>query len=191
MLKAIPADAPVEDILGLLAEDGVVVVSNLIVGNVLSLLQNDLNHAAHKHRPGTLNDDLSMQRFWDSNTKCFVWNLFRFPSFINALANSVMEAVSDTLRLPYAKDWWLNSAQMMAIRPGEKAQFVHRDVNNWPHFVQPQAPDFTTCTIGEWRFGLHVSHIVRWLNSKAMKLRWVVYGRSITKTFLLTSDFKY
>jgi ectoine hydroxylase-related dioxygenase (phytanoyl-CoA dioxygenase family) len=143
MLTTIPAEAPVEEILGLLAEDGAVVVSNLIAGDVLASLQNDLVQATHKHHPGTLSDDLSMQQFWGSNTKRFGRLLLRSPSFVNVLANPVMEAVSDTLLLPNAKDWWLNSAQMMAIGPGETAQFIHRDVNNWPHFLQPQAPDVT------------------------------------------------
>ena len=32
---------------------------------------------------------------------------------------------------------------MMVIGPGEKAQVLHRDVNNWPFFETPAAPEVT------------------------------------------------
>ena len=143
MLTTISAEAPVDEILGLLAQDGAVIVSHLIAGEVLSKLQNDLTQAVDNHHPGTLSSDLSMQEFWGTNTKRFGRLLLRSPSFEHVLGNPVMEAVSDAVLLPNAKDWWLNSAQMMAIGPGEKAQFIHRDVNNWPHFLHPSAPDVT------------------------------------------------
>ena len=143
MLKTISAEAPVDQILGLLAQDGALVVSDLISSDVLSSLQNDLSNAINSHHPGTQSDVPSMQQFWGANTKRFGRLLMRSSSFVHVLDNPIMTAISDALLLPNAKDWWLNSAQMMVIGPGEKAQTIHRDVNNWPHFLNPTAPDVT------------------------------------------------
>jgi ectoine hydroxylase-related dioxygenase (phytanoyl-CoA dioxygenase family) len=92
---------------------------------------------------GTRSGDPIVEKFWGTHTKRFGRLAQRSPAFIEVLTHPLMTAISNELLLGNAVDWWLNSAQMMVIGPGENAQVLHRDVNNWPFFETPESPEVT------------------------------------------------
>lgn len=51
------------------------------------------------------------------------------------------------LLLPNCGSYWVNTAQVMFIGPGEPAQVIHRDANNWWEFVKATWPDSPEITV--------------------------------------------
>jgi len=74
------------------------------------------------------------QMFHGANTKRFTRLPMLSPSFCEVLSHPTLRAVADELLLPACGKYWMNTAQMMVIGPGEPAQFLHRDQDNWPLF---------------------------------------------------------
>jgi ectoine hydroxylase-related dioxygenase (phytanoyl-CoA dioxygenase family) len=62
------------------------------------------------------------------------------------LDNPVFEKIADAVLLPRCGSYWVNTGQVMFIGPGEKAQVLHRDANNWWEYMRatwPNAPEVT------------------------------------------------
>ena len=142
-LVTVDGTATVNEILEVFHRDGAVIVRDLLDSDLVARLRTDLDEIIDKANIGTRSGDPIVEKFWGTRTKRFGRLAWRSKSFIDVLTNTTMAQISDHLLLPNAADWWLNSAQMMVIGPGEQAQVLHRDVNNWPFFETPQAPEVT------------------------------------------------
>jgi ectoine hydroxylase-related dioxygenase (phytanoyl-CoA dioxygenase family) len=57
----------------------------------------------------------------------------------------VLLAVADALLLSSASDYWLNTGQVMAVGPGEPAQYLHRDEGNWPEVINDDNEVTVSC----------------------------------------------
>jgi ectoine hydroxylase-related dioxygenase (phytanoyl-CoA dioxygenase family) len=135
--------APLGEILGVMERDGAVIVANLLSNDLVHRLRADLDTVTQNMHVGTRSGDPIVEKFWGTHTKRFGRLAQRSPAFIEVLTHPLMTAISNKLLLDNAVDWWLNSAQMMVIGPGENAQVLHRDVNNWPFFETPESPEVT------------------------------------------------
>ena len=142
-LVTVDGTATVNEILEVFHRDGAVIVRDLLDSDLVARLRTDLDEIIDKANIGTRSGDPIVEKFWGTRTKRFGRLAWRSKSFIDVLTNTTMAQISDHLLLPNAVDWWLNSAQMMVIGPGEQAQVLHRDVNNWPFFETPKAPEVT------------------------------------------------
>jgi ectoine hydroxylase-related dioxygenase (phytanoyl-CoA dioxygenase family) len=139
----VESTAPIGEILGVMERDGAVIVANLLSSDLVQRLRNDLDTVTQNMHVGTRSGDPIVEKFWGTNTKRFGRLAQRSSAFIEVLTHPLMTAISNELLLDNAVDWWLNSAQMMVIGPGENAQVLHRDVNNWPFFETPESPEVT------------------------------------------------
>ena len=131
-LVTVESTTPIGEILNVMERDGAVIVANLLSSDLVQRLRNDLDSVTQNMHAGTRSGDPIVEKFWGTNTKRLGRLAERSPAFIEVLTNPLMTAISNELLLDNAVDWWLNSAQMMVIGPGENAQVLHRDVNNWP-----------------------------------------------------------
>jgi len=135
--------ASLGEILSVMERDGAVIVANLLSNDLVQRLRADLDTVTQNMHVGTRSGDPIVEKFWGTHTKRFGRLAQRSPAFIEVLTHPLMTAISNELLLDNAVDWWLNSAQMMVIGPGENAQVLHRDVNNWPFFETPESPEVT------------------------------------------------
>ena len=135
--------ASLGEILSVMERDGAVIVANLLSNDLVQRLRADLDTVTQNMHAGTRSGDPIVEKFWGTNTKRFGRLAQRSLAFIEVLTHPLMTAISNELLLDNAVDWWLNSAQMMVIGPGENAQVLHRDVNNWPFFETPESPEVT------------------------------------------------
>ncbi|MEZ5274370.1 MAG: phytanoyl-CoA dioxygenase family protein [Ilumatobacteraceae bacterium] len=126
-----------------LATDGGVIVRDFLEPALLDRFRRDMVNHAGGHRPGTVADNPSVQWFWGSNTKRFTRLAHRSAAFVDILTDPFYLAVADAVLLPWAEDYWMNTGQMMIIGPGEKAQVLHRDADNWPTVCRPDGPEVT------------------------------------------------
>jgi ectoine hydroxylase-related dioxygenase (phytanoyl-CoA dioxygenase family) len=95
------------------------------------------------HHANTVSDVASVQKFWGANTKRFTRLAHRSEAFIDILTDPLYLSVADAVLLPNAVDYWMNTGQMMIIGPGERAQVLHRDADNWPTMNTPTGFEVT------------------------------------------------
>ena len=81
-------------------------------------------------------------------------NTVRFSSlpllddaYLDMLDNEVYAAIADAVLLPHCGSYWVNTGQIMYIGPGETAQVLHRDADNWWEYVHSAWPDVVDITI--------------------------------------------
>jgi ectoine hydroxylase-related dioxygenase (phytanoyl-CoA dioxygenase family) len=110
----------------------------MLSDDVRSQLRNELAESMHDTRPGTKSSDSGVQEFWGSNTKRFTRLAMRSKAFRdNVLVHPILLGVADAVLRPHCASYWMNTGQMMIIGPGEKAQWLHRDADNWPLVLGP------------------------------------------------------
>lgn len=122
----------VEAVTAALADDGAVIVRDFLEPSTLQRFRDDMVLHAAGHRPGTVAENRSVQEFWGANTKRFTRLAHRSAAFAEILTDPLYLAVADEVLLPHCNDYWMNTGQMMIIGPGEPAQWLHRDAENWP-----------------------------------------------------------
>lgn len=127
----------IEAVLAALAADGGVIVRDFIEPGTLQHFRDDMEAHASGHRAGSLAENASVQKFWGTNTKRFTRLAHRSAAFVEILTDPYYLAVADAVLLPNCNDYWMNTGQMMIIGPGEKAQWIHRDADNWPSMCRP------------------------------------------------------
>jgi ectoine hydroxylase-related dioxygenase (phytanoyl-CoA dioxygenase family) len=130
--------------------DGAVVVENFLDPDLLKQLNADLDDLIEAAEPGSRSDSPVWQFFHGANTKRFTRLLAHTDALVSVLRHPLLRGLADELLLPNCGSYWLNTAQLMVIGPGEAAQFLHRDQGNWPFFgatFGSNAPEVTVSTM--------------------------------------------
>lgn len=130
-------------VLDVLERDGGVIVEEMISDDVLRTLRADMERSAAAMDAGTRADQPAVAWFWGSTTKRFTRLATRSSAFVDLLLHPIMLGVADALLLPHCSRYWMNTGQMMIIGPGERAQVLHRDADNWPMMNRPHGPEVT------------------------------------------------
>ena len=135
-LQVLERDAPLADVLAAYGVDGGVIVRDLLSDDARRAIVDDLSAGLEDTAPGSKSGMDLWETFHGRNTVRFCGLAARSRAFVDhALLNPVFTAVTDELLLANGADYWLNTGQVMAIGPGEPAQYLHRDENNWPEAV--------------------------------------------------------
>jgi len=126
-----------------LAEDGAVVVHEFLPSEVLAVLRSDMRAAADAHHFGTISGSDTVQFFWGAQTMRFTRLPTRSRSFFDVLGHPVLLELADRLLLPNCKSYWMNTAQMIILAPGQPGQWIHRDADNWRTMSRPDGFEVT------------------------------------------------
>lgn len=147
-LQRLPAEGPLETILAAYEKDGGVILEGIFAPGTIARLRDAIVDASQSFEPGGATQGLG------EDGKAFVGaNTIRFsglgklsPAFFDLLESPVYAAIADAVLLPVCGSYWVNTGQAMLIGPGEPAQMLHRDCENWPQFcaaLWPDCPDIT------------------------------------------------
>lgn len=133
-------------VLEALAGDGGVIVEDMLGPAGAEAIRTELQDGFENTEPGSK----SGQELWDvfhgRQTVRFTGLAARSQAFVDhALLNPMLLAVADALLLPNGADYWLNTGQVMAVGPGEPAQYLHRDENNWPEAIADERELTISC----------------------------------------------
>lgn len=161
-------------VLEVLDADGGVIVRDMVPTDTLARFRADMEAAAAGHRIGSVADNEMVQRFWGQRTTRFTRLAHRSPAFVDLLTDPFYLGVVDQMLLPNASDYWMNTGQMMIIGPGEGAQWLHRDAENWPTLCRPDGFEVTlSCmfAISEFTAEVGATRVVPGSH------RWDDYGR--------------
>lgn len=135
--------AGADDVCAALDADGAVIVRDFLDPALLQRFREEIAADAAGHAPGSRADSEIVQRFWGGNTKRFTRLAHRSRAFVDILTDSLYLDVADRVLLPHGSDYWMNTGQMMIIGPGERAQWLHRDAENWPTMCSPGGAEVT------------------------------------------------
>lgn len=130
--------------------DGAVIVEDFVEPDLLARLNNELDDLVEAAPPGSRSDNPMWQIFHGANTKRFTRLPGRVPSVPELLVHPVLRAYADRLLLPSCGRYWVTGLQMMVVGPGEPAQWLHRDQENWPmlsRLLGPDGPEITTSSL--------------------------------------------
>ncbi|MFM7686385.1 MAG: phytanoyl-CoA dioxygenase family protein [Actinomycetota bacterium] len=133
----------VSAVLEVLERDGAVIVRDFLDADVHARFRDDVVAHAAGHRAGTVSDNPMVQKFWGERTTRFTRLAHRSPAFVDILTDPFYLSVADEVLLPNCSDYWMNTGQMMIIGPGQKAQWLHRDAENWPTVCRPDGFEVT------------------------------------------------
>ncbi|MCU1394647.1 MAG: hypothetical protein JWM34_3075 [Ilumatobacteraceae bacterium] len=142
-LRHVASTTSPAEVLGVLADDGAVIVDQLLPPDLLARFRADMERAAASFHAGARTGDDSVREFWGDVTKRFTRLASRSDAFVDILLHPMLLAVADALLLPHCSSYWMNTGQMMIIGPGEAAQVLHRDAGNWPMMNRPDGPEVT------------------------------------------------
>ena len=132
------------EILAVFHRDGGVIVHNMLTDEVRNSLRSELAESMQSTVAGTKSSDKGVQEFWGSNTKRFTRLSYRSKTFRDdVLVHPILRGVADDELGPHCASYWMNTGQVMIIGPGEKAQWLHRDADNWPLILGPSAKPVT------------------------------------------------
>ncbi|MDH6196067.1 ectoine hydroxylase-related dioxygenase (phytanoyl-CoA dioxygenase family) [Mycobacterium frederiksbergense] len=142
------ATAPLDDILGVVDRDGGLIVEGLFPVETIAALRTAVLQAASSHQPGAATQGLGddAKDFVGAQTIRFASLGKISESYFDLLDNDVFASIADAVLLPYCGSYWVNTGQAMLIGPGNKAQTLHRDCDNWPVVaatVWPSSPEVT------------------------------------------------
>ena len=135
-LTTLERGAALADIVTVMDADGGVIVSDLLPETPRLQLIEDLATTFDKTVPGSKSGIEHWEGFHGANTRRFCGLAARSDAFVeHALLNPTLLAVADHYLLDHANGYWLNTGQIMAVGPGEPAQYLHRDETNWPEAI--------------------------------------------------------
>ena len=143
-LQAVPADTPVADILAVVARDGGVIIKNFLSKDQIDRFNADVEPTMQALRPGSTHDDEMIAAFHGSNTKRLTNLVTLSPTFREEIINhELVHGLCDATFLEESGTYWMTTAQVIEIGPGNDAQFLHRDLENWAPFVTlgPTGPE--------------------------------------------------
>jgi ectoine hydroxylase-related dioxygenase (phytanoyl-CoA dioxygenase family) len=129
------------EILAVLAQDGGVIVHNMLSPQVVASLLKELAPQSETSQVGPKSDNKNVNHFWGQQTKRFTRLAQRSQTFADeVLVHPILTGVADELLKPYCASYWMNTGQMMIVMPGGAPQYMHRDSDDWPAMCSPSAP---------------------------------------------------
>ena len=145
-LETLDADAPMLAINEALERAGGVIVRDMLSASAVAEIIAELAPALSGATPGSRSGMELWEGFHGRSTVRFCGLAGRSRAFVDhALLSPILLGVADHLLLPWAADYWLNTGQVMAVGPGEVAQYVHRDQNNWPEAMSDEKELTVSC----------------------------------------------
>ena len=147
-LTRVTVDTPVEDIIEVFQRDGGLIVEKMFPAEVIEQVRDAADAWAASVEPGSATQGLGEdgKSFVGARTIRFSSLGLITPAYFEMLDNPVYAEIADAVLLPNCGSYWVNTGQVMYINPGEPAQALHRDANNWWQYVKatwPNSPEIT------------------------------------------------
>jgi len=139
-LDRIPASAGSGALREAMDRDGAVIVEDAVGAGHLAALNRDFDGVVAGTAPGLRHPTEEFYvEFYGRKTVRLDGLPAKSKAFIEIMELPMMQELADHYLLPNCQDYLLNTAQLIQIGPGEKAQLIHRDEGAWPE-MPPSKP---------------------------------------------------
>jgi ectoine hydroxylase-related dioxygenase (phytanoyl-CoA dioxygenase family) len=147
-LVELSPDTDPAEIKAIVDRDGGVILREFFTRDQIDRFNAEIDLQMERLKPGPPNpvDIAGYEGFHGANTKRLTNVVTHSPTFRNEfLQDARMLAIADAMLLPVADSYIMSAAQVIEIGPGNAAQPLHRDFENWPIFRQlgPSADNIT------------------------------------------------
>ncbi|MGN5643440.1 phytanoyl-CoA dioxygenase [Burkholderia multivorans] len=132
-LREVVSGTPADEVKKIIDADGGVIVKGLFAKHV-DRLNEELDPVVSGWREGVKGNEW-MEEFAGRKTKRVTQLIARSKTFREEMIDdATMLSYIDTMMLETSDSYWMNTAQVIQLQPGEKAQMLHRDLENYPIF---------------------------------------------------------
>ncbi|MET4165110.1 MULTISPECIES: phytanoyl-CoA dioxygenase family protein [Gordonia] len=145
-IQRVPSTTPAADILAIVARDGGVVIEGLLSAEQVSRFNAEIDPSVAALAPGSTHENEIVQEFHGVNTKRLTNLVNRSDVFRDEIIDlDLVHELCDARFLEESGTYWMTTAQVIEIGPGNRAQMLHRDLENWYPFVGmgPAGPEIT------------------------------------------------
>jgi ectoine hydroxylase-related dioxygenase (phytanoyl-CoA dioxygenase family) len=144
-LPTLHRTAGIDEVNTAIDEVGAVIVDELFDPTLLARLRTDLEPWLATTPPGSRSGDPEWEQFHGRATVRVNGLAAKTSSFVDVCLDDTILGVADHRLIPDGGSTQINDTQLIAIGPGEPAQYLHRDQTGWPWFNQllPHGPEIT------------------------------------------------
>ncbi|KAH7007497.1 toxin biosynthesis protein [Ilyonectria destructans] len=146
-IKRVQAGAGRDAILAAFYEDGGVIIEGFLSPEQVNRINADIDPAIEKIGAGSKHSNAFAQDFHGSNTKRLTNLVTLSPQTFGkeTLDKDLVHELCEKIFNEDSGTYWMTAGQVIEIGPGNKAQPLHRDQNNYPLWSQvgPDAPEAT------------------------------------------------
>lgn len=135
---------PAEEIVRQVRAEGGVVFRQFLDAEQVASINREIEPAMHAIHAGSISDVQLVRDFHGDQTKRLTNIMSMSPTFRSAvLDDDLYHELGEAMFREESGDWWLTSAQVIEIGPGNSAQPLHRDLGNFPPYVRmgPDGPE--------------------------------------------------
>ena len=137
-LQRVEADVPAEQIAAALAQDGAVIVHDLVSGDVVRAINDEVQPFVDRADPDMRHLNPGVQVF-HADTRHVSGLAGKSPTFATeVMIHPLLMALCDTFLGPSCARYQLNLAHLLERLPGAAAQFWHRDEIVWNLVPEPK-----------------------------------------------------
>ena len=132
-VQQVATGTPADEVNGLTQADGDVILKGLFAKQV-DRLYDEIDSIVKEWVQGIVGNDW-MKEFAGYKTKRVTQLIARSKAFREEMLDDpTMLSYVDKLMLDTSDSYWMNAAQVIQLQPGEKTQFLHRDLEDYPIF---------------------------------------------------------
>ncbi|MGA5096583.1 phytanoyl-CoA dioxygenase family protein [Streptomyces lavendulocolor] len=145
-LTSVANDTPAEEILEIVTRDGGVIIKGFLTQEQIVRFNAEIEQPLRALTPGSTHEDEIVAAFHGSNTKRLTNLVTHSATFRSeVIDHPLVHEISDLVFLQESGTYWMTTAQVIEIGPGNKAQMLHRDLENWFPFIGmgPGGPEVT------------------------------------------------
>lgn len=143
-LETVPFGTPSDDVLAVIDRDGGVILSGVLDGGQIERINGEIEPHMEGVQLGTTAEDEWWKEFHGPRTKRLTDLVNISPTLRDGLfANGQALDYASAMFRDTCDTFWLTTAQVIEIHPGQTAQPLHRDQGNYPVFNRygPDAPE--------------------------------------------------
>ena len=143
-LRTVTTSTPIAEILQILKQDGGVIIKNFLAKAQIDSFNAEIQGPMDALAPGSTHEIELIAEFHGANTKRLT-NLVTYSKTFREeiLDCDLVHDLLDAIFLEESGSYWMTTAQVIEIGPGNKAQMLHRDLENWYPFIGmgPKGPE--------------------------------------------------
>ncbi len=134
-LRHVAPDTSVEEILEIVDADGGIIIKQFLTADQVRRVNDEIDGPLAALDAGSKHDDEFAAEFHGAQTKRLTNMITLSPTFRNEIIDhDLLHALGEAVYREESGDYWMTTAQVIDIGPGNKAQLLHRDLEN-NHFA--------------------------------------------------------
>lgn len=137
-LRRVDKNVDLQELFGILKEDGAVILEGFASLDQVKQMNLDFDQPVIDTGPGTKKDDIDelLKQFHGYQTTRVNNLVTHSKTFREQILNhDLIHALGEHFFREESGDWWLQATQLIQIGPGNSAQALHRDLENYPAII--------------------------------------------------------